>query len=67
MPKMCKFTRFWHFAVLRYENNHYLCDKIFDAMERDIFEKLRQWKDSKNRKPILLQGARQIGKTWIML
>ncbi len=40
--------------------------KILDAMERDIFEKLRQWKDSKNRKPILLQGARQIGKTWIM-
>ena len=35
-------------------------------MDRDIFEKLRQWKNSKNRKPLLLQGARQIGKTWIM-
>ena len=40
--------------------------KNIKAMERDIFEKLRQWKDSKNRKPLLLQGARQIGKTWIM-
>jgi len=35
-------------------------------MEREIFGKLRQWKDSPNRKPLLLQGARQIGKTWIM-
>ena len=35
-------------------------------MEREIFDKLRQWKDSQNRKPLLLQGARQIGKTWIM-
>ena len=35
-------------------------------MEREIFAKLRQWKNSPNRKPLLLQGARQIGKTWIM-
>ena len=35
-------------------------------MEREIFGKLRQWKDRPNRKPLLLQGARQIGKTWIM-
>jgi predicted AAA+ superfamily ATPase len=35
-------------------------------MERDIFEKLRQWKIDANRKPLLLQGARQIGKTWVM-
>ena len=40
--------------------------KNIKAMERDVFEKLRQWKNSKNRKPLLLQGARQIGKTWIM-
>ena len=35
-------------------------------MERDIFEKLRQWKIDANRKPLPLQGARQIGKTWVM-
>ena len=35
-------------------------------MERDIFEKLLQWKIDVNRKPLLLQGARQIGKTWVM-
>lgn len=31
---------------------------------RDIIEDFRLWKDSADRKPILLKGARQIGKTW---
>ena len=35
-------------------------------IHRDIIERLKQWKDSENRKPILLKGARQTGKTWIM-
>ncbi len=35
-------------------------------IERDILETFRRWKDSANRKPILLKGARQIGKTWAM-
>lgn len=35
-------------------------------IERDIINILRLWKDSPNRKPVLLQGARQIGKTWVM-
>ncbi len=35
-------------------------------IERDIVEVLKKWKDSTNRKPILLKGARQIGKTWVM-
>lgn len=35
-------------------------------IERYILEDLRLWKESDNRKPILLQGARQIGKTWAM-
>lgn len=33
---------------------------------RDILEKFRLWQKSPNRKPILLMGARQVGKTWIM-
>lgn len=33
---------------------------------REIIEDLRRWKDSPDRKPILLKGARQIGKTWVM-
>ena len=35
-------------------------------MERDLFIKLEKWKDKKKRKPLIIQGARQVGKTWIM-
>lgn len=35
-------------------------------IERDIIARFKEWKDAPNRKPILLQGARQIGKTWAM-
>lgn len=35
-------------------------------IRRDIIDRLKQWKDSSDRKPILLKGARQTGKTWIM-
>lgn len=35
-------------------------------MKRKAFEKLRLWKNSKNRKPLILLGARQVGKTWLM-
>ena len=35
-------------------------------IERDIIQALKQWKDAPDRKPILLKGARQIGKTWVM-
>lgn len=35
-------------------------------MKRLIFEKLEKWKQSKRRKPLLLRGARQVGKTWVL-
>ena len=35
-------------------------------MERRIIKELAVWKDDKNRKPMILKGARQTGKTWIM-
>ena len=35
-------------------------------MKRNILEKLEIWKNSKNRKPLLLKGARQVGKTYIL-
>lgn len=35
-------------------------------IERYIIEKFIEWKDREDRKPILLKGARQIGKTWVM-
>ena len=33
-------------------------------IKRDIIETFCRWKESPRRKPMLLQGARQIGKTW---
>lgn len=35
-------------------------------ISRDIISTFKEWKDAPMRKPILLQGARQIGKTWAM-
>ncbi len=35
-------------------------------MYRNAIEKLLQWKESKYRKPLIIEGARQVGKTWLM-
>ena len=35
-------------------------------MKRQITEELIQWKDAKNRKPLIVHGARQVGKTYII-
>ena len=35
-------------------------------MDRDIFEQLDAWKGSAHRKPLILKGARQVGKTWAL-
>ena len=33
-------------------------------MEREIYEKLKEWKTSEHRKPLILYGARQVGKSY---
>ena len=35
-------------------------------MQRFAMEKLKIWKDDVNRKPLVIMGARQVGKTWLM-
>lgn len=35
-------------------------------MYRIATEKLFEWKKSKHRKPLIIEGARQVGKTWLM-
>lgn len=35
-------------------------------MERKILSKLLRWKTSKHRKPLILKGVRQVGKTWVL-
>lgn len=35
-------------------------------MKRMLEKQLLEWKDSKRRKPLILRGARQVGKTWLV-
>ena len=35
-------------------------------MQRDVFQKIIDWNLSSKRKPLILMGARQVGKTWLM-
>lgn len=35
-------------------------------MERDIYSWLKNWKNEKRRKPLIIRGARQVGKTWLV-
>lgn len=34
--------------------------------ERNIIQQLTTWKTAANRKPLLIHGARQVGKTWAL-
>ena len=35
-------------------------------MKRLIMKKLQEWKQSPFRKPLILKGVRQVGKTWLL-
>lgn len=35
-------------------------------MQRYAIKQLIDWKNKKNHKPLIIQGARQVGKTWLM-
>lgn len=35
-------------------------------MERILISELQKWKDKYDRKPLILRGARQVGKTWLL-
>lgn len=35
-------------------------------MYRTAIEKLYKWKENRHRKPLIIEGARQVGKTWLM-
>ena len=35
-------------------------------MKRNAFTQLIKWKDNPERKPLIIRGARQVGKTWLM-
>jgi predicted AAA+ superfamily ATPase len=35
-------------------------------MKREIIQYLKEWKNRKDRNPLILRGARQVGKTYII-
>ena len=35
-------------------------------MKREVIHQLYEWKEKRGRKPLILQGARQVGKSWLM-
>lgn len=35
-------------------------------MERFVLQQLKEWKERKDRKPLIVNGARQVGKTWAL-
>lgn len=52
-------------SVEKLHKSELFCVNVM-RIERDIISTFKQWKDDPQRKPILLKGARQIGKTWVM-
>ena len=46
---------------------HGLCaEKCADFMKRIALQELIEWKNRTGRKPLVLNGARQVGKTWLL-
>lgn len=40
--------------------------RLVSRMKRNAIQELVAWKSSEDRKPMVLKGARQVGKTWLM-
>lgn len=67
---MLYFVRFLHiipFCGIFFCTDFLLERLIIMYMYRKISEFLKQWKNSKYRKPLIIQGARQVGKTYAIL
>lgn len=41
-------------------------ERLVSRMKRNAIQELVAWKSSESRKPMVLKGARQVGKTWLM-
>lgn len=48
-------------------NGHFYAQKnVNSTMERLVLQQLKEWKERKDRKPLIVNGARQVGKTWAL-
>jgi len=48
---------------MRYYSGYFVLYVELKLIERDIIKELEKWKKNDNRKPLILRGARQVGKT----
>lgn len=39
---------------------------LYKLMKRSLLKNLVEWKNSPRRKPLILKGVRQVGKTWLL-
>lgn len=44
----------------------WMLERMVFGLRRNAIWDLEQWKNSEERKPMVLKGARQVGKTWLM-
>ena len=55
--------------LLTYLGEHaitYVCDYYGENMKRACMPFLREWLNSPERQPLIIRGARQVGKTWLV-
>lgn len=59
---------FWIIYMQKNVDLHhiYVQKNVVLVMERIVIKKLIEWKNSSRRKPLVLNGARQVGKTWLL-
>lgn len=49
-----------------YNGHFYVQKNVNNTMERLVLQQLKEWKERKDRKPLIVNGARQVGKTWAL-
>ena len=49
-----------------YNGHFYVQKNVNSTMERLVLQQLKEWKEHKDRKPLIVNGARQVGKTWAL-
>ena len=58
--------KWFEFMYICPESGSNICNLCRISMERYAMQFLKDWKKRGNRKPLIIRGARQIGKTWLM-
>lgn len=49
-----------------FKHHFYVQKNVSTIMERHVLQQLKEWKERKDRKPLIVNGARQVGKTWAL-